>query len=129
MRVKKSANKDIEEQSALNSNINKGTTFKGEIESNGNLRVDGTVEGQINCKTKLVLGSDCNIIGNIVAQNAEIAGKVDGNIEATEIVTLKASAKINGDITTAQLIIEPGANFNGKSNMTVSKTTSDVFKG
>ncbi|MFN4083624.1 MAG: polymer-forming cytoskeletal protein [Bacteroidia bacterium] len=97
--------------------INAGTTINGDLASEGDLRIDGTITGNVNVKTKLVLGSSSNIKGNIQATNCDISGEVKGNITIAELLTIKATAKINGDIQCTKLIIEAGAEFNGKSSM------------
>lgn len=105
---------------ALNNIIGKGTTVKGEIETTGNIRIEGMLEGNIRSKAKAVFGESAHIKGNVYAQNAEIAGKIDGTVHVADTLVLKPGALINADIFTGNLIIEPGAKFNGKCEMTKS---------
>jgi len=100
--------------------INAGTSINGDLSSEGDLRIDGTVKGNIIVKTKLVLGTSSSVNGNIKAANSDISGTINGNVTIDELLTIKATAKINGDIQCAKLIIEAGAEFNGKSTMTAS---------
>ena len=97
--------------------LNAGTKIKGDLNSEGDLRIDGNLRGSIDVKAKLVLGVSAMVEGNIKAINCDVSGNVIGNISVSELLTIKASAKIMGDISCNKLIIEAGAEFNGKSNM------------
>ncbi len=97
--------------------LNAGTKITGDLFSEGDLRVDGNLSGNMEVKAKLVLGATAVIEGNIKAGNCDVSGVVKGNISVSELLTIKASAKISGDISCAKLIIEAGAEFNGKSTM------------
>lgn len=100
--------------------IAKGTNVEGNIETFGNIRIEGRVKGNIKSKSKVVLGKSSNLEGNMLAQNAEIAGEVHGTLEVTEILILKPTSVIHGDILTNKLIVESGATFNGNCKMGVS---------
>jgi cytoskeletal protein CcmA (bactofilin family) len=100
--------------------IGKGTSINGDIETFGNIRIDGKVIGNIKTKSKLVLGNTSHIEGNVLAQNAEIEGEVKGVVEITELLVLKPSAVIHGDIISNKLIVESGATFNGSCKMGVA---------
>ncbi|MFK7900170.1 MAG: polymer-forming cytoskeletal protein [Cyclobacteriaceae bacterium] len=116
--IKNKNKKEEEEQtSQLSNRINKGTKLKGDIEAQGNFRIDGAIEGDINCKTKLVLGETSSITGNVVAQTIEVSGSLKGNIKATEMLILKSTAQVVGDISAEQMVVEVGARFNGTSEM------------
>jgi cytoskeletal protein CcmA (bactofilin family) len=97
--------------------INAGTTITGDLQSEGDMRIDGTVKGYIASKARLVLGASAKVDGDIKAVNLELSGEVNGNILVSELLTIKATAKINGDIVSNKLIIEAGATFNGKCSM------------
>lgn len=97
--------------------IGPGTVITGDINTNGDLRVDGTVNGTLTVKGKLVLGNTGNIEGEVTCQNADISGGIKGKITVSELLSLKGTAKINGDIITNKLAIEPGANFTGSCSM------------
>jgi cytoskeletal protein CcmA (bactofilin family) len=113
----KEEKKVAEELSNSSNTIGKGTTVEGNIETYGNLRVDGRVVGNIITKSKLVLGQTSEVDGNILAQNAEVFGEIKGRIEVSDLLTLKASSVIHGDIVTSKLIVETGAKFNGGCKM------------
>jgi cytoskeletal protein CcmA (bactofilin family) len=103
--------------------INAATTILGDLNSEGDMRIDGTVKGYITSKARLVLGNTSRVEGDIKAANLELSGEVNGNIYVTELLTVKASAKINGDIVSNKLIIEAGAEFNGSCSMREAKNT------
>lgn len=94
-----------------------GTTIKGDISANGDVRMDGILEGNITLTGKLVLGEKGIIIGNVICQNANIIGQVTGNVSVKEFLSLYASARIKGDILSNKLSIEPGAYFSGACRM------------
>lgn len=103
-----------------------GTTIKGDIRTNGDIRIDGTLIGAVHSKGKIILGPTGSIEGEIVCQNADLSGSVKANITISDLLTLKATAKINGDITTNKLAIEPGAKFSGTCNMIEPGMNRDV---
>ena len=105
--------------------IGKGTTITGDIDTSNDIRIDGKLEGNLFCKAKVILGSTAILEGNLSAVHAEISGEVSGKVEVTEMLTLKNSSTIHGDINTGKLIIEAGAKFNGSCKMgAVSKEVS-----
>lgn len=97
--------------------LNEGTTIKGDIESKGDIRIDGVVIGSIKTASKLVLGKNGRIEGNIFATCCDINGKVDGNLKVSDILYVKATGMINGDILTGKLVVESGGKFNGQCSM------------
>lgn len=94
-----------------------GTVIKGDIQSDGNIRVDGTVVGTLNCKGKVVLGNTGRIEGEVVCQNANFSGEAKVKITVSELLTLQSTAKLFGEIITGKLGIEPGAVFSGTCKM------------
>lgn len=110
--------KRVAEEISNSSNvIGKGTVLEGNIETYGNLRVEGRVIGNVKSKSKVALGANSHVEGNIVSQNADIEGEVKGKLEISEVLVLKATAVIMGDISTGKLVVEPGAVFNGSCKM------------
>lgn len=97
--------------------IGKGTKIVGDITSAGDVRIDGLLTGNIVISGKLVLGPNGMVDGNITSVNAELEGEVKGIVNISETLSLKSTAKINGDIITSKLMIEPGALFTGSCNM------------
>jgi cytoskeletal protein CcmA (bactofilin family) len=113
----KEARKEQVELSNSSTQIMKGTTVEGNIETFGNVRVEGKIIGNIKSKSKIALGDSSFVEGNIISQNAEIAGEVKGTVDVTEVLTLKATAVIKGDIVTGKLVVEAGAVWNGTIKM------------
>ncbi len=97
--------------------VGKGTIITGDVETPGNIRIDGRLKGNIKCKQKVALGQGSLVEGNIYAQNAEIEGEVSGILEITDVLVLKPSAVVWGDIFTGKLVVESGAKFNGTCKM------------
>ncbi len=97
--------------------IGVGTDIKGDISSNGDIRIDGSLTGNLSTTGKLVIGETGKINGEIVCKNSEVLGEIKGKIKVNELLSLKATAKIFGDITTKKLAIEPGSKFTGNCNM------------
>ena len=120
MFTNKEDRKVAEEISNSSNIIGKGTFVEGSIETFGNIRVEGKVKGDIKTKSKAALGQSSHVEGNVLAQNAEIAGEVSGRVEVTEVLILKPTAVINGDIVTNKLIVESGASFNGGCKMGIT---------
>jgi len=113
----KEEKKSSEDLSQTSNIIGKETVLEGSIESAGNIRVEGKVYGNAKAKAKFVMGPEAYVDGNVVARSGEVAGNIQGNIEISELLILKPTAVINGDILTNQLVVEPGATFNGGCKM------------
>jgi len=105
------------EESQINI-IAQGTRFEGKITSSGSLRIDGHVAGDIVLTGDLVIGSNGEISGNIDAQTVTVGGKITGNINAKSKLVFESKARIKGDIRASKLMIDEGAMFDGKCDMT-----------
>ena len=113
--------KKVADEISNSSNIiGKGTVMDGSLETYGNIRVEGKVIGNVKTKSKVALGQSSRVEGNILAQNAEVAGEVHGTVEVTDLLLLKPTAVVHGDIITNKLIVESGAAFNGSCKMGVT---------
>jgi cytoskeletal protein CcmA (bactofilin family) len=112
-------NENNKELETVNSSttIGKGAVLEGNIETLGNIRVEGRVIGNVVSKSKIALGGASLVEGNILAQNAEIEGEVKGVVEISDMLILKSTAVVHGDIVTNKMIIESGATFNGTCKM------------
>jgi cytoskeletal protein CcmA (bactofilin family) len=97
--------------------IGKGTVLEGNIETSGNIRIEGKIIGNLKSKSKVALGNSSLVDGNVSAQNADIEGTVKGKVEIADMLVLKATATVHGDIATGKLVVEPGAVFNGTCKM------------
>lgn len=114
-----STNKEVAREGLSHSSniIGKETSLEGDLNTSGNLRVEGKVVGSIQTKAKVVLGDTSVVKGDIIAQTAEIGGEVHGTIKVSGLLTLKSTAVVNGDIITNKLVFEEGAKFNGTCSM------------
>lgn len=101
-----------------------GTKVVGDVKTETDFRLDGEIDGSIDCKGKLVVGQRGFVKGNVLCENAEISGEVSGNVIINDTLSLRATAIVGGDITTKVLIIEPNAIFNGKCTMNKNGKTS-----
>lgn len=115
--------------------VGAGTVIKGDINCSGDIRIDGTVKGNVEVSQKVVVGSTGVVVGNIISADTSVSGKVDGNIQSDKTIVLHGTGTINGDITTKQIIIEQGGKFNGVCKMGAlnssgaSKLTDNNEKG
>ncbi|HEX2967972.1 MAG TPA: polymer-forming cytoskeletal protein [Bacteroidales bacterium] len=106
--------------------ISNGTEITGDIISNGDIRIDGVVTGTLNVKGKVVIGPTGKIKGEVICKNSEISGIIEGRITVNQLLNLKASSRIIGDISTSKLSIEPGAKFTGNCKMTDGDNNGDT---
>lgn len=97
--------------------IGAGTVIDGDVRSVGDIRIDGTVNGNVISKAKVVVGSTGSIEGDVNSQHADISGMIKGKITVSELTFLKSAARIVGDIVTGKLVVEVGASFTGSCNM------------
>jgi len=97
--------------------ISSGTTLKGDINSNNDLRIDGTIIGNINSSAKIVIGASGVVEGDISGNQADIVGKVSGNIRAKELLQLQGECSVTGNLFAGKLLVEPSATFNGQCHM------------
>lgn len=109
--------KSVEIESPSVNLFGAGTVVKGEIVTNGDFRIDGTLTGTIHSKGKVVIGTTGVVEGEIICQNADISGSIKAKITVTELLTLKSTANLTGDIITNKLSVEPGARFSGACQM------------
>ena len=97
--------------------IMEGTSIEGEVRSDSNIRIDGKVKGTIHVRGRLIVGATGLVEGDVHCQSSDIEGTVNGKIACQDLLSLKATAKLTGDIITKKLSIEPGAVFTGNCNM------------
>ena len=114
-------NKTDMQQSSTNGSgatlISAGTKLKGDISSNSDLRIDGTVIGNIQCSAKIIIGSSGVVEGDITGNQADITGKVSGNVRAKELLQLRGESVVSGNLYAGKLQVEPSATFNGQCHM------------
>ncbi|TKG90114.1 polymer-forming cytoskeletal protein [Puteibacter caeruleilacunae] len=109
------SNSDIE-----NKNINlisSGTVITGDVISQGDIRIDGELKGNLTSQGRVVVGNTGIINGEIECRSSEVSGKIIGKIQVKELLSLKATSLFEGDIVTGKLTVEPGAVFNASCKM------------
>ena len=111
-------------ESQVRNLIGTGTTIKGDIESNGDIRIDGHLIGSLKSNGKVVIGQTGVMEGDLNCKQTEISGAVKGNITTEELTALKSTSKVEVDLTTKQLLIEVGAQFTGKCVMGQQSTVA-----
>ncbi len=114
---KKDFTPEVPANSGSASIISSGTTLKGDINSNNDLRIDGIIKGNVTCTSKVVIGGSGDVTGDIIGNNVDILGKVLGNVKAKELLQLRSNAKLEGNIYAGRLQIDPTAVFNGQCHM------------
>ena len=97
--------------------VAKNTAIIGDITSEGDFRIDGTLEGNIKTKGRVIIGISGSVKGKIDAVNSDIEGKFSGELQVQETLTIKATAIISGDLVIGKLSVEPGATFNASCSM------------
>ncbi len=117
--------KNMANESSARNIIGQGTRIIGEVELNGDFRIDGHITGTVKSTGKIVVGASGEVIGDIFCQNADISGHINGKVTVNELISLKSSANFEGELLTSRIAIEVGAKFNGKCEMIDAATKSD----
>ena len=97
--------------------ISAGTTLKGDISSNSDLRIDGTIIGNVQSSARIVIGANGVVEGDLSGNQADIIGKVSGNIRTKELLQLRGDCIVTGNLYAGKLQVEPSATFNGQCHM------------
>lgn len=97
--------------------IGAGTTITGDVVSSGDIRIDGTLVGNVKSKARVLIGQDGIVEGDVMGQNADITGKVTGSVKVQELLQLRGKSVVAGEIYTGKLEVEPTASFNGSCHM------------
>lgn len=105
-----------------------GTVVEGAIKADSDIRIDGVIKGSLNCNAKVIIGPTGHIEGEVRCLNAVIEGKFDGNLQVEELLNIRESAVVNGDVKTNQLIVQSGAVFNVTCVMGNQKARSGNFE-
>lgn len=113
----KSSSQEKESSTGMATIVASGTEIKGNIESKGDIRVDGTLHGNLTTSSKVLVGPSGKIYGDVVSQQADVLGQITGTIKVTELLYLKGSCQINGNIYAGQLQVDATASFNGECHM------------
>lgn len=110
-------NRDVVDANQASNRILAGTKIEGDVNSKGDIRVDGELKGNILISGKLVVGEKGRVEGEIKCANANVSGQLKGKIEVSELLSLQATARVNGEVMTNKLSVEPGAEFSGSCSM------------
>jgi cytoskeletal protein CcmA (bactofilin family) len=114
--IKRKEKSTFESPERLNRLV-EGTRINGDIFADSNLRIDGEIKGHVSTASKVVIGENGKITGNLTCMDADIEGVVEGNIKVEGLLILREKSKIIGDIHTSRIQIDEGASFNGKCQM------------
>lgn len=104
----------------LNSLV-KDTHIEGSIKTASDIRIEGVLLGDLDCQAKLIIGVSGQVIGKVSCRTAMIEGKFEGTLEVTELLELRETAEIMGDISCGKLKIDPGAELSGNVSMGAEK--------
>ena len=113
-------------KSGINS-LGYGTRMEGTLSADSDIRIDGELVGLLNCKGKVIIGQKGFVDGELNCQNAVIEGKFKGKLKVHELLNVRETANIQGDVSTKQLLVQSGAIFNvtcdmGNQNIKRQKT-------
>ena len=122
----RSTNAVLSDSNALNSLV-KGTFIEGHLSAESDIRVDGTIKGTLVCQAKVIIGPSGIIEGEINCQNAVIEGKFFGKLHVADMLSVKESAEIIGEVHTDKLMVQAGAIFNVTCNMKLVNSTDNVI--
>jgi cytoskeletal protein CcmA (bactofilin family) len=109
--------KEIFNSGSSHNTIASGTNIQGHVVAETDLRLDGEIAGNISCSGKIIIGEKASVKGDIIAESAEIMGIVHGNIQVKEILTIKSTAQIHGNVQMHTLSVEPNAILTGFCSM------------
>ena len=124
-----SSAKKYQEQAQASNRILVGTSITGDVVSDGDIRVDGKVVGNMKVSGKLVIGEHGRVEGEVECKNAAIAGQLEGTLKVAQTLSLTASAKVQGKVQVEKLAVEPGAEINGSVTMgTVMRKVNEADK-
>ncbi|WP_299761690.1 polymer-forming cytoskeletal protein [uncultured Dokdonia sp.] len=105
------------DHSSQQNRISQGTKIVGDITSQGGFRIDGEIEGNINTPNKVVIGKTGVVNGSLICKDADIEGLVEGTMQVNNLLSIKSTARIEGEVTVGKLAVEPGATFNASCDM------------
>jgi cytoskeletal protein CcmA (bactofilin family) len=117
-------NKNTEKLESL---IGANSNFKGDIDTKGTLRIDGSMEGSVNADW-VILGEKALLKGDVAARGIVVGGRIEGNLKAKEIIEIKAKGQVYGDVSTSKLTVVEGGLFDGRSSMVKEETKIVEFQ-
>lgn len=101
--------------------VGESVKLKGNLKSDGDIIINGSVSGDIRTKASVQIGAHANVVASVKAANVQVSGIVQGNIDAKESLQISETGKVYGDIQAGVLVVSPGALFSGKCVMTEAK--------
>lgn len=111
------AKENVQSSGVMHNVVAGETTIVGKIVAQQDVRIDGTLEGRLECQGRVIVGANAVVKGDIVAESADIAGRIVGNVVVSGMLVLKSSAYLDGDVEVGKLAIEANAVLNGKCVM------------
>lgn len=126
---KKDSNQTTSSSGEMNNKTNRiveGTKITGDIVTQADFRLDGELIGNFKSNGKLVIGASGIIKGDVNCKNADIEGRFDGKIQVIELLNLKSTATINGEVSIGKLAVEPGTSFTATCVMNTGTKTSNI---
>lgn len=105
-----------------------GTKIKGDVITEGDIRIDGELEGTLVCKGKLVVGQSGKVKGEVTCQNANVSGNLEGTFKASEVLAVQSTGNVSGEIVYGKLSVEMGAKVIGNLSISNGATTKQVQK-
>lgn len=109
--------------SSINSLVS-GTKISGTLTADSDIRIDGIIEGDLICKGRVIIGPSGKISGEVKCQNAVIEGTFEGTLEVNDVLDIRETGAVNGQVNTGKLVIAPGGVFNVNCNMNGQKIKS-----
>lgn len=103
--------------SSSSNSLIQGTNIEGTIQADKDIRIDGSLQGNLHCKGKVIIGPTGFISGEVQCENAVIEGSFEGTLIVSDVLHIRETAKVEGDVTTQKLIVQPGSVFNVKCQM------------
>jgi len=125
--TKKTTSPTISSTGALNALV-KGTVVEGSVRCDSDLRVDGTIKGKLTCQAKVIIGPTGFVEGEIRCQNAVIEGRFKGVLFVSELLNVRETAEVDGEISTNKLLVQSGAKFNVACKMETGGTANGAAK-
>jgi len=118
----------MEPENNVINQIGVGTEITGDVNTNGDIRFDGQLTGNLKTRGKVVIGETGSVKGEIHCKNSVLEGRVEGKMTVGELLTLKSTSSLTGDIITRRLAIEPGAKFSGHCSMSSETPSGNGIK-
>ncbi len=112
---------------SLNSLV-QGTVVEGNINCKSDIRNDGSIKGSLNCGAKVIIGPTVSVEGDVICKSAVVEGSFDGKLNASELLNIRESANVNGEIRYGKLIVQPGAVLVGDVRMNGTSVKSNHLK-